>query len=279
MKMKKRIFFPFIIVLLFVSGCISEQTARQRILEPAFVTEIVDGDTIKAEVNGTAETIRLLHINTPEKQEKCYQEAKDRLKELIENKTVWLERDMQDEDKYDRKLRYIFLSQNLNPQDYNDFVNLMIIREGYASLLIIEPNTRYQAKFEQAIEQAAEEEGCIWGSKSSYNNCFKIEEFHYDAEGEDCENPNDEYIILKNSCQDILMKGWIIKDNARHVYSFKDFTAKSNLSFTLHSGSGNDNSTDLFWNQNMQCPAVWNNDHDSLFLRDTDDNLVLQHIY
>jgi len=266
-------------MLLFVSGCISEQTARQRILEPAFVTEIVDGDTIKVEVNGTIETIRLLHINTPEKQEKCYQEAKERLEELIENKTVWLERDMQDEDKYDRKLRYLFLTENLDPDNFNGFVNLIIIREGYASLLIIEPNARYQAKFEQAIEQASEEEGCIWGSKSSYSSCFKVEEFHYDAEGEDCENPNNEYVILKNSCQDILMKNWTIKDNARHVYSFKDFTAKSDLSFTLHSGSGNDNSTDLFWNQNMQCLAVWNNDHDSLFLRDTDDNLVLQHIY
>lgn len=277
--MKKLIFF-LLIALIFISGCIiQEQTPRQRILQLAIVTQIVDGDTIKVDTNGTIQTIRLLHENTPEKGEKCYQEAKDRLKELVENKTIWLERDMQDEDKYDRKLRYIFLTENLDPKNYDGFVNLMILREGYASMLIIEPDTKYQPAFEEAINQASQEQGCLWGYKSQYSDCFIIENFNYDAQGDDCQNANDENVVLKNICQDIEMKDWTIKDSARHVYTFKEFTAKSNQSFTLHSGSGQDTGTDLYWNQNIQCPSIWNNDHDTLFLRDSDDNLVLQHIY
>lgn len=279
--MKNLIFLLSLLsILLLVSGCIiSEQTSRQRILTQVQVLEVVDGDTIKIEVNGTIEYIRLLHENTPEKGEKCYQEAKDRLNELVGNKTVWLERDMQDEDKYGRKLRYIFLSPNTNPQDYNDFANLIMLREGYASMLIIEPDTKYQPKFEEALNKASQEEGCIWGSKSSYAGCFVIENFHPDAQGDDCKNANDEYVILKNLCQDIDMKDWTIKDSARHVYTFKDFTAKANFTFILHSGSGQDNTSNVFWNQDMQCPSIWNNDHDTLFLRDIDDKLVLQYIY
>lgn len=275
------IFLTFI--LLLASGCKLEneftgQTikTRQRIFESATVIEVIDGDTIKTNNN---ETIRLLHVNTPEKGEKCYSEAKTRLKELVENKTVWLERDMKDKDKYNRKLRYVFLSYNTDSKNFDDFVNLIMIREGYALLLMIEPNTKYQQIFERAIKDAAQEEGCIWSPKSNYFGCFSIEMFHYDAEGDDCQNANDEYIVIKNSCKDINMKGWTIKDSSRKTYTFNNFTAKTNLTFILHSGSGKDTKTDLFWNSNLECPSVWNNDHDILFLRDSDDNLVLQHIY
>lgn len=269
------------LLLLFVSGqqdcnLVEQPQTSQRILSSATIIEIVDGDTVKTSDN---ETIRLLHVNTPEKGEKCYAEAKARLKEIVENKTVWLERDMQDEDKYHRKLRYVFLSYNVEPKNYDGFVNLIMIREGYSSLLMIEPNMRYQQVFERAFDDASREEGCIWGSKSQYFGCFAIETFHYDAEGSDCENANDEYVILKNVCDDIDMEGWTIKDNARHVYSFPSFIARKNAAFSLYSGSGQDSESALFWNSNLDCPSIWNNDHDTLFLRDSDDNLVLQHIY
>jgi len=44
----------------------------------------------------------------------------------------------------------------------------------------------------------------------------------------------------------------------------------------LHSGSGIDNSTDLFWNLNS---AVWNNDRDSLYLFDSDGRIVHYETY
>ena len=48
------------------------------------VTEVVDGDTIKIE-NG--QKVRLLGINTPERSMDGYQEAKDYLKDMAENRT------------------------------------------------------------------------------------------------------------------------------------------------------------------------------------------------
>ena len=259
------LFFVFLI-----SGCIQEQNEK-RILESAKVVEVIDGDTLKLE-NG--DTIRLLHINTAEKNERCYEEAKQRLTELTLNKTIWLERDMKDKDQYNRKLRYVFLDYNTNPNDYNSFVNLMLLKEGLASLFIVEPNMKYKLIFESTIGT----EGCLF-EKSSYFGCFVIEEFNYDVKGNDCENPNNEYIKIKNICKDINMSGWIIKDSSRHVYTFEDFVLKSNSSFILHSGSGQNNQIDLFWNMNGKCPVVWNNDGDSLFLRDSDEKLALFYSY
>lgn len=269
-KMKKLIILLIFIIFL-VSGCI-QQTTIQRILESAKVIEVIDGDTIKIN-NG--DTIRLLHINTPEKSEKCYTEAKERLAELIYNKTIWLERDMQSLDQYDRKLRYIFLNYNVNPENYGGFVNLMLVNEGLASVLIIEPNMKYKPVFDSVFEKA---EGCLF-EKSSYFGCFSIQEFHYDAEGSDCKNANDEYVIIKNNCNDINMNEWIIKDSARHVYTFEDFVLKQNSYFILHSGSGQNSETDLYWSRIGSCPVVWNNDQDSLFLRDSDEKLVLFYNY
>ena len=51
------------------------------------INRIIDGDTVKT--NETS--IRLLGINSPEKKEQYYQEAKDFLNEEVLNKTVKIE--------------------------------------------------------------------------------------------------------------------------------------------------------------------------------------------
>ena len=55
--------------------------------ETVIASRIIDGDTIV--VNNVS--IRLLGMNTPERGEKYYQEAKNYLALLISNKTIWLE--------------------------------------------------------------------------------------------------------------------------------------------------------------------------------------------
>ncbi len=276
--MKKLFILLIVVVIVFlISGCelAGNVVSEQRLLESAKVLEVIDGDTLKVEIGGTEEIIRLLHINTPEKGEKCYEEARQRLSGLVKNKTIWLERDMQGTDKYDRKLYYIFFNYNTNSENYDDFVNLILVEEGLASLLIVEPNMKYKPIFEKAIKEA---EGCLF-EKSPFYGCFSIKEFHYDAQGNDCDNANDEYVIIENNCETINLDDWTIKDSARHVYRFSDFILEKNSFFILYSGSGQNTETDLYWNRSGSCPVVWNNNQDSLFLRDSDENLVLYYSY
>ena len=87
--------------------------------EPCFVNRIIDGDTLVCD----NVTIRLLGIDTPEKGEELYQEAKEFL-QIVEGKNVETLRDWDDEGKYYRKLRYIFYEDRL--------INIELIEQGLA---------------------------------------------------------------------------------------------------------------------------------------------------
>src|SRR3989338_10535737 len=100
------------------------------------VTRVVDGDTIEVEELGT---VRLLGINTPEQGTYYSKEATDFLSRLIQGKDVKLEAIEEDEDQYGRLLRYVFLGDT--------FVNLEIVKGGYAVVYILNPDEDYYLKF------------------------------------------------------------------------------------------------------------------------------------
>ncbi|MFC7504629.1 thermonuclease family protein [Nocardioides sp. CPCC 206347] len=68
------------------------------------VTHVVDGDTVDLD-NG--ETVRLVGIDTPERGECGYDEARDALVDLVDGKRITLGASDEDRDRYDRLLRYV----------------------------------------------------------------------------------------------------------------------------------------------------------------------------
>jgi len=96
---------------------------------------------------------------------------------------------------------------------------------------------------------------------------------HYDAEGNDWDNLNDEYAVIKNDgSTGADMTGWTLRDVANHVYAFPSgFTLAAGTSVTIHTGSGTDTSDHLYWGSGA---PIWNNDHDTAYLRDGNGDLV-----
>ena len=110
-----------ILIIILISGCgITGNVVKEG---PYNVTYVVDGDTIDLEGYGR---IRFSGINTPETGECYYQEAKDKLAELILGKEVYVEKDKTDKGKYGRKLRYIYLDDIL--------INKLLVEQGYAKV-------------------------------------------------------------------------------------------------------------------------------------------------
>lgn len=68
------------------------------------VTHVVDGDTVDLD-NG--ETVRLVGIDTPERGECGYDEARSALVDLVEGKRITLGPSDENRDRYDRLLRYV----------------------------------------------------------------------------------------------------------------------------------------------------------------------------
>lgn len=237
----------------------------------AFVSTVLDGDTIRLQ---TGEKVRLLSINSPEEGQPYYEDAKNRLKELIEGKTVTLEADLVDKDQYGRLLRYIHYNGTL--------INAVMLREGYATLYIIHPNTKYAREFEAAEEEARRAQHGLWKPSSGTNStCLVILSFHWNAAGNDCANLNDEYLTFKNTCTTtITMTGWTVQDEANHVYQFPPFQLAGGATVTLYTGPGKNTATALYWNSTGHtCNAIWNNEGDTLYLRDSTGRLVLSYSY
>jgi micrococcal nuclease len=119
--------------------------------EKTVVTNVIDGDTV---VITGGERVRLLGIDTPEKGEFYYKEAKARLEQLAEKKEVFVEKERDDKDKYDRLLRYIFIN--------NTNINLKLVEEGYANCYFYQ-KSKYQETCKALEEKAQKEKIGIWG--------------------------------------------------------------------------------------------------------------------
>lgn len=116
-------------------------------------TRIIDGDTFVA---STGETIRLIGVDAPERND-CYSvNAENRLSDLILNKEITIEYDKGEKDRYGRTLLYVWVD--------NVFVNEILAREGYADSKRYTPNIKYAPVFEAAEEAARSEKLGIWSN-------------------------------------------------------------------------------------------------------------------
>ncbi|MBU2576563.1 MAG: thermonuclease family protein [Nanoarchaeota archaeon] len=97
------------------------------------VLRVIDGDTIEM---ASGEIIRLICIDTPEQGEEGYEESTNFLSNLILNREVTLESDIQDKDSYGRLLRYVYL----DIPEQRLFINKILYQQGYAEMMIIPPS-------------------------------------------------------------------------------------------------------------------------------------------
>ncbi|MFC4550431.1 lamin tail domain-containing protein [Halorussus sp. GCM10023401] len=107
---------------------------------------------------------------------------------------------------------------------------------------------------------------------------ISIAEIHEDASGSDSDNLNDEYVVFENTGSGNLdLTSWTVEDSAGHTYAFlSGFTLTPGAQVTLHTGSGTDSSSDLYWGRGS---SVWNNDSDTCSVYDDTGALVVQHSY
>lgn len=128
--------------------------------ESTKVKRVIDGDTIELE-NG--EKVRYIGINAPEiggevDTEECFaQESLNKNKELVEGKTIFLEKDLSDKDKYGRLLRYVYLEDET-------FVNFVLVEKGYAQSVSYPPDLKYQSILNNAEEKAEKNKFGLWGA-------------------------------------------------------------------------------------------------------------------
>lgn len=127
----------------------------------AYVMHVVDGDTLKIKINGKVERLRMLGIDTPEsvhpdpnKNTEAGKMASNFTKSQLEGKNITLEYDVEMHDNYGRILAYVY---------YNgEMFNETLLREGYAKVLTVSPNRKYEERFRSLETMAKLKKIGIW---------------------------------------------------------------------------------------------------------------------
>ena len=129
-------------------------------LVEAQVTRVVDGDTIHVLIDGAEYRLRYIGIDTPETQhptlgvEPFGPEASQANRDLVEGKTVWLEKDVSETDRYGRLLRYVYVDDLM--------VNEELLRRGLARVATFPPDVKYVDRFLEIQRAAQEADRGMW---------------------------------------------------------------------------------------------------------------------
>lgn len=154
-------------------------TLNINIANAEFVKYVYDGDTFTTTDN---KKIRLLNINTTEtakknkSSEKYSVEAKNKLKELIDNKEITLTYDKEKKDKYNRYLAYVYLKDGT-------FVNAEMLKSGLAHLYSFPNNIAKYEELKKAENIARNQNLNLWSDTrwqvQNANSQKPIEKFRF----------------------------------------------------------------------------------------------------
>lgn len=176
---------PLVMVLALV-GCNPSNNTGSSNFEKATVVRVIDGDTIHLMMDGKKYKLRMIGVDTPEtvhpnKPVQFYgKEASDYSKRQLKNKTVYLQKDVSDTDKYGRLLRYVWLerpsSDNPSKEEISKYMyNAQLVINGYAYAYSFQPDTRYSDLFASFQHQAQEKSVGLWNEASlrTFNESHK----------------------------------------------------------------------------------------------------------
>jgi micrococcal nuclease len=128
----------------------------------AYVTRVVDGDTLEVRIGDEVEDVRLIGVDTPETvdpdtQTQCFGPRASRFAHrLVEHERLRLVLGVERRDTYGRLLAYAYVGHK--------FVNAELVRRGLARTLTIPPNSLHRALFERLQLRAARTGRGLWGA-------------------------------------------------------------------------------------------------------------------
>ncbi|MDH4231144.1 MAG: thermonuclease family protein [Nitrospirota bacterium] len=162
------------VFLLFATRGISAPDAGKGSGNTVWVEKIYDGDTIGGVVDSRFEKIRLIGIDTPEMEQRPWgRKARKCLKSLLAatDAKILLEYDVERRDKYGRILGYIWMRDGR-------LINEELLKEGFAVLLTIPPNVKYEKRFRVAQRRARESKTGIWGKDGLQESPYEYRKEH-----------------------------------------------------------------------------------------------------
>lgn len=176
-RSSRKVYYLLLLIIIIGAYYFFGKTDRDPNSEEYRVIDVIDGDTVV--INDAKNSrVRYLGIDTPEialqdsPGDPMSKEAWDYNAGLVQGKKVRLELDEEKYDVYGRILAYVYVDELL--------VNQELLKEGLATVLIIEPNNKHSEIIYDAVGEARRKNKGIWGPLSSLhppnsNHRFRVD--------------------------------------------------------------------------------------------------------
>ncbi len=149
----------------------SEETSIAALAE-GNVTRVLDETAIEANINGQLHVIRYIGVAVPapfhldDAKEYYSKEAYKKNYDLVNGKTIYLEKDVSETDKRGSLLRYVWVNDTM--------INAELIRQGYAQVIPCPPDRKYYNLFVKLQIEAQHEGKGLWSLEDELDNTAPI---------------------------------------------------------------------------------------------------------
>ncbi|EMI10405.1 thermonuclease family protein [Anoxybacillus gonensis] len=144
----------------------NEEAVARLGLTVATISKVIDGDTFEL---SDGKKVRLIGVNTPEsttRTEEYGKEASKYTKLKLEGKTVYLQKDVSEADRYGRLLRIVWLqipNDDMNEKEIRTkMFNADLVLNGYAEPSTYPPDVKYSEYFVKFAREAREQNKGLW---------------------------------------------------------------------------------------------------------------------
>jgi len=149
----------------------SLRTPEGQLRGPFPLVRVIDGDTIAITVGGLEERVRLIGIDTPERDTPFGPRATAFMQGALGTGALWLELDARERDRFGRLLAYVYVEDANGAWTWGGGrftqANLAILQAGLADLLTIPPNVRYTELYVAAVQEARAAGQGLWAGQGA----------------------------------------------------------------------------------------------------------------
>jgi micrococcal nuclease len=238
------------------------------------VAGYIDGDTFLIKTGSDETTIRLLYVDTPETKkpdspvEAFGPEASAFTEKLLsESQEVRLTFDKEPTDRYERTLAVVELKDGR-------ILNELLLEQGLAKVLIVEPNVKLENAYKQLEQQAKQAKRGLWSIASESNQTdFPVKKAARTGIVVEVDKQAELVTLTNTTDETVNMNGWkLISVRGNQIYPFGAYMLDARQKVIISSADESISSdpgvlqwgvTDI-WNNKESDPAELYNEYNEL---------------
>ncbi|OBZ16776.1 MULTISPECIES: thermonuclease family protein [Bacillales] len=275
--MKRIIIILLMLICMPLAGCSAISELSSNVIQTNQwyqVAGYIDGDTFKIKTGSDETTIRLLYVDTPETKkpdspvEAFGPEASAATEELLaESQEVRLTFDKETTDQYGRTLAVVELKDGR-------ILNELLLAQGLAKVLIVEPNVKMENAYKQLEQQAKQAKIGLWSSAFESNHTeFPVKKAARSGILIEVDKLAELVTITNTTDQAIDLNGWkLVSVRGNQTYPFSAYTLEARQKVVI-SSADETAASDLavlqwgatnIWNNKESDPAELYNQYNEL---------------